>query len=189
MLSWMVMGDQYLHVQAWEAGFHPNVAKVTHTAVWIRLKQLHIEYYHLESLKHIGNKLGKLLKLDAVTSSAMRGRFAQLRVQINTTNPLPKHVKIGSFWQDILYKNISVLCYHCGRVGHKEVNCSEARKEATDTLATVFAPRGDGGMAEHEHSHILWKTVHTRRPQPCGPNKDTLPRPMMSPRQPHPPNT
>ncbi|KAK7856496.1 hypothetical protein CFP56_023104 [Quercus suber] len=29
---WFV-GDQYLHVQAWEANFHPNVAEVTHTVV------------------------------------------------------------------------------------------------------------------------------------------------------------
>jgi len=29
---WFV-GDQYLYVQAWKADFHPNVAKVTHTAL------------------------------------------------------------------------------------------------------------------------------------------------------------
>lgn len=174
-----------------EADFHPNVDKVTHTMVWICLEQLTIEYYHPDFLKHVGNKLGKLLKLDAVTSSAMRGRFARLCVQINMTNPLPKRVKIGSFWQDIVYENIPVLCYHCerGRVGNKEVNCLEAREGATDTLATIAAPRGDGGIVKHDHSHIPWKAVHTCRPQPCGPSKDTLPRPMMSPRQPHPPNT
>ncbi|KAK7837964.1 hypothetical protein CFP56_020526 [Quercus suber] len=49
---WFV-GDQYLHVQAWEADFHPNVAEVTHTAVWICLEQLPIEYYYLEFLKHV----------------------------------------------------------------------------------------------------------------------------------------
>ena len=42
---WFV-GDQYLHVQAWEADFHPCTAKVTTTVVWIRLEQLSIEYYH-----------------------------------------------------------------------------------------------------------------------------------------------
>ena len=35
---WFV-GDQYLHVQAWEADFHPCRAKVTTKAVWIRLEQ------------------------------------------------------------------------------------------------------------------------------------------------------
>ena len=40
---WFV-GEQYLHVQVWEANFHPSTAKVTTTAVRIRLEQLPIEY-------------------------------------------------------------------------------------------------------------------------------------------------
>ena len=93
---WFV-GDQYLHVQAWEADFPPQVAKVTTTAVWIRLEQLPIEYYHPEFLKHVGNKLGKLLKIDAITNAAIWGRYARVCVQINTTDPLPKRVRIGLF--------------------------------------------------------------------------------------------
>ena len=41
------------------------------TAVWICLEQLPIEYYHPEFLKHVGKKLGKLLKVDAITSAAI----------------------------------------------------------------------------------------------------------------------
>ena len=67
---WFV-GDQYLHVQAWEADFHPHIAKISTTVVWIRLEQLPIEYYHTEFLKHVGHKLGKLLKVDAITSAAI----------------------------------------------------------------------------------------------------------------------
>ena len=40
------LGEQYLHVQAWEVDFYPSTAKVTTTVVWIRIKQLPIEYYH-----------------------------------------------------------------------------------------------------------------------------------------------
>ena len=47
--SWFV-GEQYLHVQVWEADFHPSIAKVTNTSVWICLEQLPIEYYHQELL-------------------------------------------------------------------------------------------------------------------------------------------
>ena len=71
---WFV-GDQCLHVQAWEADFHPHVAKIFTMVVWIRLEHLPIEYYHPEFLHHVGNKLGKLLKIDAVTSAAIRGRL------------------------------------------------------------------------------------------------------------------
>ena len=85
---WFV-GDQYLHMQAWEADFHPHIAKITKTTVWIRLVQLPIEYYHPEFLKYVGQKLGKLLKVDAITSAAIRGRYARICVQINIANPLP----------------------------------------------------------------------------------------------------
>ena len=125
--SWFV-GDQYMHVQAWEADFHPQIAKITTTAVWIWLEQLPIEYYHPEFLKHVGNKLGKLLKIDAITNAAIRGRYARVCVQMNTTHPLPKRVRIGSFWQDIVYENLHVLCFHCGRIGHRETHCTESMK-------------------------------------------------------------
>ena len=93
---WFV-GNQYLHVQTWEVDFHLHVAKISNTAVWIRLEHLPIEYYHPEFLKHVGNKLGKLLKIDAVTNAASRGRFARLCVQFNIAYPLSKRVKIGAF--------------------------------------------------------------------------------------------
>ena len=70
---WFV-GDQYLHVQAWEVDFHLHIAKITNTAVWFCLEQLPIEYYHLEFLKHVSHKLEKLLKVDAITSDTIRGR-------------------------------------------------------------------------------------------------------------------
>ena len=72
---WFV-GDQYLHVQAWEVDFHPHIGKISTTAIWLRLENLPIEYYHPDFLKHVGHKLGKLLKVDAITSTIIRGRYA-----------------------------------------------------------------------------------------------------------------
>lgn len=45
----------------------PNITTMD---VWIRLEHLPIEYYHAEHLTNVGNKLGKLLRLDNVTTSA-----------------------------------------------------------------------------------------------------------------------
>ena len=86
---WFV-GDQYLYVQAWEVDFHFGTTKVTSTAVWIRLEQLPTEYYHQEFLKHVGNKIGKLLRIDVVTNISIRGQFSRLCIQINLHKPLPK---------------------------------------------------------------------------------------------------
>ena len=116
-------------------------------AVWIRLEQLPIEYYHIEFLKHVGHKLGKLLKVDAITSAAIRGRHARLCVQINMTNPLPKRVKIGSFWQDIVYENLPLLCYRCRRIGHREAHSSEGLVETPTMTPLEPDPRADQGTS------------------------------------------
>ena len=127
---WFV-GDQYLHVQTQETDFHPQIAKISTTAVWICLEQLPIEYYHPEFLKHVRKKLGKLLKFDAITSAAIRGRYARVCVQINMANSLPKHVKIGFFQQDIVYENLPMLNYRCSRLDHRETHCSEGMSNPT----------------------------------------------------------
>ena len=180
-VPWFV-GDHYLHVQAWEVDFHPHVAKISTTAVWIRLEQLPIEYYHPEFLKHVGNKLGKLLKIDAVTSTAMRGRFARLCMQVNTAYPLPKRVKIGAFWQDIVCENLPMLCYQCGRLGHRESHCTEPNLVLKDTDMPRANLRGDSGLQEPVQNHTPWKTIQTRRPHPCGHQPNTPQRGKPLPR-------
>ena len=159
---WFV-GNQYLHVQAWAANFHPHVAKISNTAVWIHLKQLPIEYYHPEFLKHVGNKLEKLLKIDVVTSAASRGRFARLCVQFNIAYPLSKRVKIRAFWQDIVYENLPILCFRYGRLGHREVTCPEPSHAMPHTHPSDQEPHGETEMPDLENNHTPWKTVQTRR--------------------------
>ena len=178
---WFV-GDHYLHVQAWEADFHPHVAKISTTAVWIRLEQLPIEYYHPEFLKHVGNKLGKLLRIDAVTSAAMRGRFARLCMQVNTAYPLPKRVKIGAFWQDIVYEKVPMLCYRCGRIGHRDTHCTKPNLPLQDTDKPGAINRDESGPHASGQNHSPWKMVQTRRTRPCGNHTEPSQRSKPIPR-------
>ena len=112
----------------------------------------------------MGQKLGKLLKVDAITSAAIRGRYVRVCVQINIANSLPKRVKIGSFWQDIVYKNHPMLCYKCGRIGHRELQCPETNTEQTSQLTHSLAPphQTDPSLEQKQVS-TPWKTVQMRR--------------------------
>ena len=172
---WFV-GYQYLNVQAWEPNFHPNVSKITSTVVWIRQEQLPIEYYHADFLKHVGNKLGKLLKIDVVTSAAIRGCYARLCVQFNIAYPLPKRVKIDAFRQDIVYENLPVLCFRCGCLGHREVTYSKPSPAVTHTHTPKLEPHGKTRVPELEHTHTPWKTVQTRWPSMRGKPSENFPR-------------
>ena len=95
--------------------------------------------------------------------------------------PLPKHVKIGAFWQDIVYENLPILCYQCGRRGHREVV----------ELKVVFSSGpellGEQGMMDPEHPHTPWKTVQTWCSKPCGTNTKSHPRGKLLQRDTHSP--
>nr|POF02841.1 hypothetical protein CFP56_10899 [Quercus suber] len=84
---WFI-GQQFLSVHQWSLGFCPFEAKTTTTTIWARLPELPIELYDRCILQRIGNQLGNLLKVDARTIDNVRGRFAQLCVQIDLDSPL-----------------------------------------------------------------------------------------------------
>lgn len=185
---WFV-GDQYLHVQAWEADFSPGTIKVTSTAVWIRLEHLPIEYYCHKFLKHVGNKIGKHLKIDAITNSATGGRFARICVQINHNKSLPKRFKKGTFWQDIVYENVPLLCYKCGRIGHKESICSEPNITLNQTPNTGSASYGVvTSNSETNQPQAPWKIVQTRRTRVRGIGQCEYPLKSKNPSDSYPPN-
>ena len=100
---------------------------------------------------------------------------------------LPKHVKIGAFWRDIVYENILMLCYQCGRIGHRELHYSERIAELTTTPPHEPEPRGNQGPLAPTHEHTPWKTMQTRRARAQGPTPETSTRGKMYQRESQPP--
>ena len=100
---WFV-GEHYLSVRKWEPKFQAAKATVTSLATWIRLPELPIEFFHPETLRSIGNRIGRFIRIDAITNTIARGRFARLCVQLDMDKPLWHHITIGSFTQPIQYE-------------------------------------------------------------------------------------
>ncbi|XP_019265915.1 PREDICTED: uncharacterized protein LOC109243437 [Nicotiana attenuata] len=78
---WFINGF-FLSVQKWVPNFVAKEAHQSYTAVWVRLPQLPTEFYDGIILTRIGNCIGKLLKVDARTSTTLRGRYARLYVEL-----------------------------------------------------------------------------------------------------------
>ncbi|XP_019239317.1 PREDICTED: uncharacterized protein LOC109219337, partial [Nicotiana attenuata] len=108
----------FLSVQRWEPNFLASDARISKTAVWIRLPQLPTEFYDSIILTKIGNEIRKLLKVDACTSSTLRGRYARLCIELPLDIPVPHSILIGSHKQTIYYEDGNLLCVKCGRLGH-----------------------------------------------------------------------
>ncbi|XP_021803308.1 uncharacterized protein LOC110747440 [Prunus avium] len=119
-----IIGGQYLIMQNWRPGFCPATAQITRMAAWIRVSALQLECFDTWALKRIGNLLGKLLKIDTLTTSQNRGKFARLCVELDLTKPLEAFVQINQVWYNIEYEGLPEICYMCGHYGHKKENCA-----------------------------------------------------------------
>nr|POE94062.1 putative ribonuclease h protein [Quercus suber] len=138
---WFV-GEHYLTIRAWEPYFKPNATACSKVAVWARLPRLPIEFYDLGVLKEIGNVIGPVLRIDAITASGTRGRYARICVQVDLAKPLVRKVFIGRFGQEVLYEGISSLCFACGRLGHRREACPYLIKEAMVTQTELRETEG-----------------------------------------------
>lgn len=89
--------------------------------VWIRLPQLPTKFYDYTILQKIGNKIEKLFRIDACTSSTLRGRYARLCVEVPMNVLVKPFIYIGNYKQQIHYEGENFLCNYCGRLGHNQV--------------------------------------------------------------------
>lgn len=95
----------------------------------MRLPELPIEFYDTSVLKEIGSVIGPVLRIDSFTASESRGGYARLSVQIDLEKPLINSIRVGRLVQRVLYEGISSLCFCCGRIGHRQENCSYSVKQ------------------------------------------------------------
>lgn len=84
-------------------------------------------------------KLGKPLKVDINTIDGLRGSYARVCVELDLSQPLEVSVAIGRYDYQIEYEHIHMICFSCGRVGHRMESCSSssAPKKKDNTNQTV----------------------------------------------------
>ena len=91
------MGENYLLVRKWEPEFQAAKAQVSSMAIWIRLAELPIEFFHPDILRVVGNTIGTFLHIENITTLVAKGCFARICVQIDLDKPLMPHITIGNF--------------------------------------------------------------------------------------------
>ncbi|KAI9097799.1 hypothetical protein K1719_025570 [Acacia pycnantha] len=120
---WMIE-DHYLIVQRWRPNFNPWKADLTcNIAAWIRLPDVPFEFYNVESLRRIGNMVGRMIKIDRSTSIYNKGGFARICVEIDLKKPLlPTYMVFGEE-RSIIYEGLHHVCFMCGKCGHQKNAC------------------------------------------------------------------
>lgn len=124
---WMVV-DHYILVQRWRPNFLNSAKTVSKVAVWVRIPELPLELYNDKFLTRLGATMGKLLKVDRLTSFQHRGQFARICVELDLSKPLVPQVVVRGVPLKLVYEGLHAICFSCGVYGHRMGSCSS--KEA-----------------------------------------------------------
>uniref|UniRef100_A0A2N9IFC0 CCHC-type domain-containing protein n=1 Tax=Fagus sylvatica TaxID=28930 RepID=A0A2N9IFC0_FAGSY len=159
---WFI-GEHYLTIRPWQPNFKPSTANCSSVAVWARLPELPIEYYEESVLRSIGSAIGPVLKIDAQTATESRGRYARICVQVNLDNPLIRAVRLDKFYQSVIYEGLHLLCFSCGRLGHRKGNCPYSIKEPTqapvEEVVVLEVDKDDELAGNIENDYGPWSIV------------------------------
>ncbi|QHO23347.1 uncharacterized protein DS421_12g362720 [Arachis hypogaea] len=103
-----------------------------------------------------------MLKIDQNTSIHSRGKFARLCVEIDLRRKLVLGIKVLGHDFKVEYEGLHLICFGCGRYGHRIELCSEGgtRKEIVQPLCT------DGsGQSENAPKNLVVESA-TLVPEP-----------------------
>ncbi|XP_070005350.1 uncharacterized protein At4g02000-like [Nicotiana sylvestris] len=165
---WFING-YFLSTRQWEPNFVAGKAKQIHTTIWVRLPQLSTEFYDGLILRKIGNSIGKLLKIDACTSSTLRGRYVRLCVELPLDQPVQQCILIGSYLQNLVYEGINFLCKSCGYLGHTVTSCTVTTPKINNLQVPIAQEQGkeDQSLTTVPSPEEQWQVVSfTRRRNP-----------------------
>ncbi|KAI9102969.1 hypothetical protein K1719_023408 [Acacia pycnantha] len=121
---WMI-ADHYVLVQRWRPNFNPWKADhQKRVAVWVRIPDLPHELYNVESIRRIGNMIGKTLKIDRTTAFSEKGGFARMCVEVDLQKPLLPGFSHFGEERRFKYEGLHLVCFTCGRYGHRMDQCT-----------------------------------------------------------------
>ncbi|XP_039140407.1 uncharacterized protein LOC120277614 [Dioscorea cayenensis subsp. rotundata] len=133
-----------LQLSPWRPYFEPTFTKLTTAAIWIQLHNLPIEFWSGDTLETITGHLGKLLKIDELTLSLTRTKYARICLELDLSKPLCKGFWLGDDLHRVFvvvqYECLPTFCYSCGVIGHGSSSCS--RNPATGKAKAFQPSRG-----------------------------------------------
>ncbi|XP_057444772.1 uncharacterized protein LOC130737018 [Lotus japonicus] len=143
---WVIMGH-YLVIQQWRPMFIPAKGELTRVAVWFRVPGFPVECYDQEVLQEIGRNVGRFVKVDDHTWNTMadkgqrgaateRARFARICVEVDLRKTLVSKFVFEDEEFKIEYEGLNMICFECGKFGHKKETCPHQKGDTGAQNAT-----------------------------------------------------
>lgn len=118
------IGPQALYLNRWTSDFDPVVDVPTAVPRWVKLPNLPFHCWNWDSLKHIGNTLGKFI--DSANSKEQYD-YARIYVEVDLKVGLQEAIKIkvGNWTnlQKLDYEQLPFKCRKCHVYGHFARGC------------------------------------------------------------------
>ncbi|RYR11260.1 hypothetical protein Ahy_B05g079723 [Arachis hypogaea] len=93
------------------------------------IPNLPAELYNRYFLWKVGKSIGTMLKIDEHTSIHSREKFTRICVEVDLRKKLvPSFLALGKDFR-LEYEGLHLICFNCGRYGHKYDGCPEKMKE------------------------------------------------------------
>ncbi|KAE8666664.1 Protein NRT1/ PTR FAMILY 2.7 [Hibiscus syriacus] len=98
-------------------------------AVWVRIFDLPLGFMKIETAEKIGNRIGKIIATDTRPGDGRMGDFFRVRVEIDSSKPLRRCVKMGVCANGesrkclLKYERLPSFCHKCGIIGHVFTEC------------------------------------------------------------------
>lgn len=129
---WSIMGSLLVLIPLENGMVIPEIGFLI-CPFWVQIHGLPVEKMSRTNAEIIGRRFGKLLAVEASSEKIILCRsFLRVRVEINTSNPLPKGFWLRGKvdrWISFKYEKLPNFCYACGRIGHDNRECKFVSKE------------------------------------------------------------
>ncbi|KAL7177603.1 hypothetical protein ACSBR2_030877 [Camellia fascicularis] len=120
---------------------------------------------------------------------AARGKYARVCVEMDLRKPLISYLTIGRYHYVVEYEHLNLLCFACGRVGHRKEKCPDfsmiqpekkipnmtVTQTGTEVGSREKQPNGqvnkELSMEPETHGYGPWTLVTTRRKHQYGKQK------------------
>lgn len=127
------MASAGLYMRPWKPNYAPEKNSFTQVPVWIRLFSLPINYWRLNALKQIGDKLGTFIKASEATLQKRYTSYARICVEMDVSGALHEGLWLEyrdeEYFQDIDYEQIPFRCRKCHEHGHLLRDFPKIKKE------------------------------------------------------------
>ncbi|XP_058763382.1 uncharacterized protein LOC131636806 [Vicia villosa] len=113
----------------WKPNFSMKTDMLRTIPLWVKLPQLPLEYWGVNSLTKIGSAIGRPVVTDECTAHKLRVSYARILVEIDATQEVPREIMIknteGELVKQVIeYDWLPKFCGRCQKFGH---NCATRR--------------------------------------------------------------